>query len=182
MARARDIIVRAILGKPVTEGERQAAAEWIASGRRGGESRPFNLRAALLKRGVTPRELSERVGVSGRTVRHWIRGERRPTKENAVRIADALKFPRLRVVTGLAGWRRRNHSTARPYRPLEPLTGTNLAAARLKLGMTQVEVARLAGGTVTTTHVSRLERGKSSFKLKEVQAVIRSRLGKTSGR
>jgi DNA-binding transcriptional regulator YiaG len=99
-ARVRDIIVRDILGEPVTEDEREAAAQWIASARRGGESRPFNLSAAMEKRGFTIRGFAKKLGVGRDTVRNWRSGKTYPSKEMAARIAAALKMPRLRVVTG----------------------------------------------------------------------------------
>ena len=179
-ARARDIFVRDILGQPVTEAERAAAANWIASARRGSESRPFNLKAAMEKRGVTTYALAETLGVSRRTITRWRSGHSRPTKTMARRIADALKLPPLRVVTGLAGQVRisPHPSVVRKYDPSEPLTGQNLAAARRKAGMTQREVA--AEAKVSEEMIHRLERGKSrsSDHLRKVQKVVRARLGK----
>ncbi len=179
-ARARDIIVRDILGHPVTEADREAVANWIASARRGGESRPFNLRKEMEKRGITTYAMAAHLGVSRQSIKDWRMGYKRPSKEMAVLIADELKMPRLRVVTGLAGRVRTMDSPAvnRKYDPTEPMTGHNLAAARRKVGLTQCQLAELAGVTVDAVYC--WERGKScpSKYLQEIQKVVRARLGK----
>jgi DNA-binding transcriptional regulator YiaG len=179
--RAREILVRAIVDRSsVTDAELSAVARWLWSAAGGSEARPFDLKAAMRKRGVTNVELARALGVGKRIITYWRNGERRPSKEMAERIAVVLKIPRLRFITAVAGRRARppEHLRVRVYDPNEPLTGKNLAAARRLCGLTQPKLAALAGVKVTQLQ-SWERRGKGpSAALRKVQEIVRGKLGK----
>jgi transcriptional regulator with XRE-family HTH domain len=89
------------------------------------EIRPYrSLRALRARRGLTPGQLAERLGVTHHTIRAWEKGERAVRKDWRFKLANALgcSVLDLRKGEGIARskrWRRAlaNLSDAAPARP-----------------------------------------------------------------
>ncbi len=123
--------------------ERDAASEGV-------------LRGARRARRLTQDELGRRVGVAGETVSHWERGTWIPPVHQVFRLARVLRYDAWQLGAGLGV---RMPDAESPRLVADSGAGGQLQAARLRAGLTRVQLARCVG--VRSSTVGRWESGQS---------------------
>jgi transcriptional regulator with XRE-family HTH domain len=133
--------------------------EFLREARRSANTRQIEgspLRRARLARRLTQDELGRRVGVAGATVSHWERGTWIPPVHQVFRLARVLRYDAWQLGAGLGV---RMPDAELPRLLADSGVGRRLQAARLRAGLTRVQLARCVG--VRSSTVGRWESGQS---------------------